>query len=81
MLRRGTAGRVYTPHRCDGDYSARARLAHDSTADQELVTVVLLECFYCLSAGDEITTARYLFRPDEGSDEGSGTRGQGSGKR
>jgi hypothetical protein len=61
---KGTQGRVFTHHKGDGDYSAKARLDHDSPPDQEAVHVELLEDFYCCSVGDVIETQRYLFRPD-----------------
>lgn len=61
--KQGTIGRLRTHHRSDGDYSARAELTHNSPPDQETITVKLLEDFYCLSAGDETETQRYLFRP------------------
>lgn len=62
VWKKGTAGRVYTPHKSDGNYSAAAKIVHDSPPDQELVKVKLLEDFYCCSAGDVIETQRYLFR-------------------
>ena len=64
MWKKGTVGRVYSHHRSEGHYNARARLNHDSQPDQEIIRVELLEDFYCLSEGDEIETQRYLFRPD-----------------
>lgn len=61
---RGTRGRVLTHHRSDDGYSSAAELTHDSPPDQELVTVRLLEDFYCCETGEEFETQRYLFRPD-----------------
>lgn len=61
----GTVGRVYSPHKSEGDINAKARLCHDSPPDQESVTVELLEDFYCCESGDEIEMQRYLFRPNE----------------
>lgn len=59
--KKGAVGRVLTHHRADGNYSARARLTHDSPPDQESVTAELLEDFYCLEVGEVIETQRYLF--------------------
>lgn len=64
VWRKGTVGRVRTPHKSDGNYSAAARVAKECPPDAEDVEVELLEDFYCLEAGEMITTQRHLFTPE-----------------